>query len=294
MTTGVSLIEVPFMAGDAGHPAAAGPERLARAAGTTLAGARIPVGVARVTARPPPAPAAPPATAMATASAAVGREVAAAVRGSAAVGRFPLVLAGSCDAAIGVTAALSGSRCGVVWIDAHADFNTPASSVSGFFPGMSLAVVTGHCHRRVWARAGGGAHVAEDDVVLIGVRSLSPPEEARRLRRSAIDVVDWTAGGPGRDVETCLDRLAGRVERIYLHVDNDAFDPDVAPGIVDAPVPGGLTLADMLRVVAAATRRFEVAAATLATYTPAKDRDDRTLRADLRIVELLGEHLARR
>jgi arginase len=49
------------------------------------------------------------------------------------------------------SSALAGfehSRCGVVWLDAHGDFNTPESSVSGFLPGMSLATVVGHCHAR--------------------------------------------------------------------------------------------------------------------------------------------------
>jgi arginase len=75
----------------------------------------------------------------------VAGELAAAVRDVKDTGHAPLVLAGSCDVAPGVLAGLGDERCGVVWIDAHADFNTPSSSESGFWPGMTLAVVTGDC-----------------------------------------------------------------------------------------------------------------------------------------------------
>jgi len=121
---------------------------------------------------------------------------------------------------------------------------------------------------------------------------VSPPEEARRLRRAAIKVVEWQHGRPRGDVESVLDQLASQVSEVYLHIDNDAFDPGVAPGIVDEPVPGGLSQAAMDNVIRAVTARFRLAAATIATYTPANDRDDRTLRADLRIIDLLGQYAA--
>jgi len=280
MVAGMALIQVPYMAGDGHHPASEGPSRLVRA----LSGQGV--EVERVDAPPGPFPGG-----AVDASAAVNAELAAVVRRTVAADRFPLVLAGSCDAAIGVTAALSRRPCGVVWVDAHADFNTPASSVSGFLPGMSLAVVTGHCHRDVWREVGGRAPVAESDVVLVGVRSESPAEESRRLERSAIQVVRWRAGEPSRDVERCLDRLASRVDRIYLHIDNDAFDPRVAPGVVDDPVPGGMTLSHVLHVVEATAARFHLAAATIATYTPRNDQHDRTLKADLTVIELLARRV---
>src|SRR5215211_9098144 len=90
----------------------------------------------------------------ASACLAVNRELAAAVATAAAAGELPIVLAGSCDAAAGVLAGLTRERCGVVWIDAHADFNTPDSTVTGFFPGMALAIVTGDCYAAWWAQIG--------------------------------------------------------------------------------------------------------------------------------------------
>jgi arginase len=120
---------------------------------------------------------------VAAASAAVNQALQAAVQPAVTAGQLPIVLAGSCDAAIGVIAGLDPGHCGVVWVDAHGDFNTPQSSASGFFPGMSLAVVTGHCRQQLWASLGGRPPVPEELVVLAGVRSLSPGAEADRPGR---------------------------------------------------------------------------------------------------------------
>jgi arginase len=281
---------MPFMAGDAAHPASEGPDGLVRAGVERLLADRgVTVNRERVEIRS--GVSFPDVVA---ASAAVNRKLHATVRRVIAAGRLPIVIAGSCDAAIGVVSGLPHRRCGIVWVDAHGDFNTPDSSVSGFFPGMSLAIVTGQCYRELWAALGGRPPVPETHVVLIGVRSLSPPEEAGRLRRSGIQVIAWERGEPRGDLGSALDRLASRVDEVYLHIDNDAFDPLTAPGVVDEPVPGGLSLPAMEAVIQAVTTRLRVVAATVATYTPVNDRHDQTLKADLRIIDLLGKHAAAR
>ena len=283
----ICLIQVPFMAGDGAHPAAEGPGRYLHAgAERLLAGGGIRVTSRRAEVRTQVGVDAP------SASRAVNRRLRPLVQAAAAEGQLPVVLAGSCDVCMGVLAGLERKRCGMVWIDAHADFNTPQSSVSGFLPGMSLAIATGHCHQRLWASIGNSTPVPEDVTVLVGVRILSPPVEAHRLRQSNIRTVPWHQGTPVGDLDAELDRLAGRVDEVYLHIDNDAFDPRTAPGVVDEPVPGGLSMSDMEHAVTAVASRFRVAAVTLATYTPHNDRDDRTLNAGLRILELLGRYAA--
>src|SRR5829696_706514 len=124
----VSLIYVPFMAGDGAHPVAAAPGRYTRAGVESLLAGR---GIT-ATHRRVQAPSGVGAS-VGSASLAVNHGVRLAVRSAINMARLPIVLAGSCDAAIGVVAALGGGRCGIVWIDAHADFNTPQSSASGFF-----------------------------------------------------------------------------------------------------------------------------------------------------------------
>jgi arginase len=279
----VSLIQVPYHAGDDRHRSSEGPARLIQAGAADLLRARgLAVTVERVDRGGP-------FRDTASSAAAVNRELARAVARAQANGALPLILSGSCNSSMGVLAGFDHSRCGAVWIDAHADFNTPESTASGFFPGMSLAVVTGHCYRTYWAQIGDNAPLAEEAVVLFGVRDLYPDVERERLERSAIEVVPWRDGEPQRDVGAALDRLAERVDEIYLHVDFDGFAPEVAPGIVDEPAPGGLTHADAARIIRGAMERFRVRAVTLATYTPDNDEDEKTLRLALNLIELVAE-----
>jgi arginase len=278
----ICLIQVPYMVGDERHGASKGPQRLTQAgAGKYLAARGIAVTVERVERGQPFGDSA-------SASLAVCKQLASIVRKATAAGQLPLVLAGSCDVSKGVLSGFDHSRCGVVWVDAHGDFNTPESTVSGFFAGMSLAVVTGHCYQNYWAQIGNSAPVSEAATLLLGVRDLDPAER-ERLERSAIQVVSWREGKPQADVLASLDELARRVQEVYLHLDMDALDPQVAPGVVDHPVPGGLSLGDVEEAIRAAATRFRIRAATLATYNPDVDQDGKTLRAGLRIIELLAE-----
>jgi arginase len=277
----VRVIQVPSMAGDDRHPAAAGPQALLDAGALERLRAS---GAAASTVRADhPGPFADTATA----SLAVNREIARLVREAAASGELPLVLAGSCSASVGVLTGLGGG-VGAVWIDAHADFNTPESSASGFFPGMSLAIATGHCYRLYRAQIGDTASLAEEAVLLLGVRELSPEEERRRLERSAIRVVPWRDGLPQGDVGAALDGLAERVREVYLHVDLDALDPAAAPGVVDEPVAGGLSEEQLVEAIREVGGRFRIGAATLATFTPARDVAGKTLRLALRILEVVA------
>ena len=283
MSAGVTLVQVPYAIGDERHPASEGPKRLVDAgAARALAARGVGAAVERVDRGSPFADST-------SASLAVNKELARVVEDELASGRLPVVVAGSCDVAMGVLAAYEHSRCGVVWIDAHADFNTPETTISGFFPGMSAAVIAGHCYKSFWAQIGDASPVPEEAIVMLGVRDLSPPAERERLDRSAIQVVAWRDGKAQADVLRCLDELRTRVDEVYLHVDLDGLDPKVAPGIVDAPVPGGLSLEDAEDVVRAIAERFRIRAAAVTTYNPERDEDEKTLRVALRIVELIGE-----
>jgi arginase len=270
----VCLIDVPFAMGDDRHAASEGGRRLIEGGARRLVRARRVVRVAREA----------PFADTATACRAVHRELAAAVAGAAAAGELPIVIAGSCDAAAGVLAGLERERCGVVWIDAHADFNTPDSTVSGFFPGMALAIVTGHCYAAWWAQS----PIPEAHVALLGVRELSPDAERERVERSRMLRVHWVDGHPDGDVDATLAALADRVDRVYLHLDLDALDPSIAPGIVDAPVPHGLSLAQLDHVLDAVTARLRISAVALTTYTPSRDVNGVTRATALHVLERLA------
>jgi arginase len=275
---------VPYHAGDDRDPASAGPRRLVAAgAGDVLAsrGHRVYVDLVDRGS---------PFRDTASSSADVNREVARKVQTAHASGQLPLTLAGSCVTCQGVLAGFDHAGCGAVWIDGHADFNTPDTTASGFFPGMSLSVATGHCFQHYWGTIGDNTPLREEAIVMLGLREVFPAAERERLERSSIEVVEWRRGEPQRDPVGALEQLAGRVGDVYLHVDFDAFAPDVAPGVADEPLPGGLSREDAELIIRATGERFRIRAVTLATFTPARDRDGRTLELGLRLIETIGNH----
>ncbi|HEU4542790.1 MAG TPA: arginase family protein [Jiangellaceae bacterium] len=277
------LIQVPYHAGDDRHPSCAGPGRLVEAGAADLLAA--PGGSAMVATVDRYGP----FRDTASTSAVVNRAVAAKVGAAHAAGRLPVVLTGSCVTSHGVLAGFDHSECAAVWLDAHADFNTADTTVSGFFPGMALAVITGHCYGSYWAEIGNAVPLPEDAVALFGVRALSPEAERERLRRSAIHLVEWRDGRPQGNVGAALAGVAARARGAYLHIDLDCFAPETAPGVVDEPVPGGLSGDDAEAIIRATAAVLQIRAVTLATYNPALDPDERTLRLALRLIQLLGE-----
>ena len=282
----VALILVGSHAGDQKAPSSEGPARLV-ATGAEAVLTRRGLGVSVDTVSRPG-----PFRDTAASARSVNILLAESVRAAAGAGRIPIVVAGSCNAALGVLAGMDHSGWGVVWVDAHADFNTPESTVSGFFPGMTAAILVGHCYQRYWASMGDAAPLREDAVVMLGVRDLSPAAERERLEQSAIRVVPWADGRPQQDPDQALDELRRRVHDVYLHVDLDAFAPDVAPGVADPPVPGGLSSDQGFALIRAVARRFRIRAVTIATYAPRHDRDDATLDLVLQLLDLLGHHVA--
>jgi arginase len=128
-------------------------------------------------------------------------------------------------------------KVGVIWVDAHGDFNTPKTSPSGNIHGM---VVTSLMGRGPEALAIGERRLSPDQIVMIGTRDLDF-EERIALRESGIKVMtmrDIDEDGMASVVRTALSVL-GDVEAIHVSFDMDSLDPSVAPG-VGTPVQGGL------------------------------------------------------
>lgn len=157
-------------------------------------------------------------------------------------GMFPIILGGDHSVSIGtVSGAASGGRTGVIWLDAHADFNTPETSPSGNVHGMPLATLTGRGHPDLVNIGGGGAKVRPEDVVIIGLRSVDR-EEQKLLGEAGVHVYtmkEIDAYGVARVVRQALEDLS-RLDHVHLSFDLDALDPEIAPG-VGTPVRGGLS-----------------------------------------------------
>ncbi|BCV24320.1 MAG TPA: arginase [Firmicutes bacterium] len=165
------------------------------------------------------------------------------VREAVEAGDLPLVLGGDHSIAIGTLAGVAAVKeCGVIWIDAHGDFNTPETTASGNIHGMPLAASLGRGDERLVSCGGFVAKAKEKNVALIGARDLDP-EERDALRRSRISVFtmqDIDEMGMKRVMQQAVAAALDGTEGIAVSLDMDALDPLEAPG-VGTPVRGGLT-----------------------------------------------------
>ena len=219
----------------------------------------------------------------------VQRQLADAVREAMEQGKVPVVLGGTCNVSLGTLGGFDHAGTGIIWFDAHGDFNTPETTISGYFAGMPLAIVTGHCYQDLWAQVGNSTPVREAHTLLAGVRDLDPPER-QLLEHSEVAVVTTQAmknGGLATQFVEQLNRLAGRTQEIYLHVDLDVLDPEMAPG-VDFRAPDGLSEAELAQALHSIGERFQVRAIALTAYNPDRDREDKTLHVGLRVLAMLA------
>lgn len=205
-----------------------------------------------------------------------------AVRRARADGRFPLVLSGNCNSALGTVAGLGAATSGIVWCDAHGDFNTPETSASGFLDGMTLATLTGRCCRTEAGRIPGFDAVPEDAVVLVGARDLDEAERAL-LEGSALRIV---APGPAtaEGLAAAIEGWPDAVETAYLHVDLDVLDVSEAR-VNEFAAAGGLTLPDLLSCIDSLAAHCPIGAAALTALDPAADADGRAVAAAITVIE---------
>lgn len=189
-------------------------------------------------------------------------------------GQLPLLLGGDHSVAIGSVAAVArhcarqGRPLHVVWLDAHADCNTPATSPSGHLHGMPLACLLGQGSPALmhWLQRwlGTGPVLQPHQLSLLGVRSTDPGEDAF-LRAISLEPVRI---GHGQGVVQALAQRLARLDahtHVHLSLDWDVLDPQRAPG-VSTPVPGGLSAAQALacmRLLAASGRVGSVDAVEL-------------------------------
>lgn len=154
---------------------------------------------------------------------------------------FPICIGGDHSISLGtVSGCAHGKRSGLIWVDAHTDFNTPTSSETGNIHGMPVAHLIGLGDPKLSSLAGGW-HMRPEDIVMIGIRSVDPLERELLLEYGVkmYTMKDVDQLGITRIAAETLDKLAG-LERLHVSFDADALDPSIAPG-VGTPVPGGLS-----------------------------------------------------
>jgi arginase len=221
-----------------------------------------------------------------------------AVRVEAAVdeGAFPLVLGGDHSIAIGTLAGLGaayakrGLRWGVLWVDAHGDFNTPATSPSGNVHGMSLAVACGYGHPDLVDLHAAGRKLDPAKVALIGVRDLDELEKPN-MRAAGLTVFTMTEVdrlGISEAVRRVVAFFKERVDALHVSVDMDVMDPMIAPG-VGIPLPGGFSYREVLLLAEELAASSLLRSAELVEVNPVLDVRNQTAHMAVEIAaRLLG------
>ncbi|HSD02192.1 MAG TPA: arginase family protein [Gaiellales bacterium] len=179
----------------------------------------------------------------------------------------PLALLGECTLAPAVVAGLRAAHpaLALVWIDAHGDLNTPATTPSGFLGGMPFAILLGWCHDGLRAAARLDPPLAEERAALVGARDLDPGEQ-EAIARSRLVVADDVAGA--------LAALPPDAP-LHVHLDGDVLDPEDSPG-VDFPAPGGWRLPHLVDEMAALAATGRVVGVSLCCGNPRRDPDGRS------------------
>ncbi|HUF46623.1 MAG TPA: arginase family protein [Vicinamibacterales bacterium] len=216
----------------------------------------------------------------------LGRTVAANERD----GWFSVGLLGTCPSMPGMVAGLQNAgatgeplRVGMLWLDAHPDFNTPETTRSGSLGGMPVAVATGRCLRNMRLDAGLDPPLSDQHVVMGGVR-LTDPLEQHLLDESRIEqltVEDLQQITPA--VWAQMDRLNRISDKIYIHIDMDVLNPREVEGHGNK-VPGGPSSEELARLFEQIFRRYPKASAIGFATIPLRDEGGLSLAAVNRMI----------
>ncbi len=207
------------------------------------------------------------------------------VRESVAGNRLPVLLAGGCMNSLASLAAIGSDATGLIWFDAHADFNTPETTPSGFIDGMALAAITGRCWRNLTASVPGFRPMPEQYVLLIGARDLDVDERAS-LDNSK---VKWLSSESLRrnGIENSLrDALPDLPQRVYLHLDLDVLDRAEAC-VNEYSSAGGLTVSELLHIIRFIGHNRAIVGAAITAYDPSVDHDSKALHAAVSVFKEL-------
>lgn len=162
-------------------------------------------------------------------------------------GHFPLILGGDHSIAIGTISGMSEfyrrqqQEIGVIWVDAHADMNTPESTESGNIHGMPVSALLGEGASELTQLGGFAPKIKADKVVLIGIRDVDYNEKqmVKKLGVTAFTMTDIDEMGMSAVISKAIEIAGNGTAGIHVSFDFDGLDPSVAPG-VGTPVKGGI------------------------------------------------------
>ena len=213
--------------------------------------------------------------------AAIGEKVKAATSEVLSSGDFPFILGGDHSVSLGSISAATSffkDRCfGVIYIDAHADMNTPRTSPTGNVHGMCLAATLGKGDGRLVSVA--DTLLTSDKLLMIGTRSVDPGERELltdlNVKTITSDEINNRLDGMIGEIEDFI--RANKLDCVHLSVDIDVLDPKYAPA-TGVPELGGISPASLERVLGTILKTGIVKSCDLVEYIPGLDDDRQTLK----------------
>jgi arginase len=186
------------------------------------------------------------------------------------LGERPICIVGDCCQPIAVLAGLqrAGLAPMVVWLDAHGDFNTHETTISGYVAGMSIAMITGRGNQTL-VEAAGLKPLSDTDIILADARDLDV-KERELLEQSKVTHLT--------DINEVVERVAASDRPFYVHFDVDVIDSNEAPA-QQYPVPGGPGIETLRNAAARLHQTGRLAAASMNPWAVDKDTDGRTAAA---------------
>lgn len=188
---------------------------------------------------------------------------------------FPIVLAGNCSSAVGVHAGMSdavrrmGGTPSCIWFDAHDDFNTPDTMMSGYFDSMPIAMLGNLCFKAMLGTIPGFRPLDLKRLIHVGMRDVNELER-NHVREAGLAVV-WGDENSKVDFDVGLEAMIEKInlaaQTSMIHFDLDSLDTSIGKANKFA-APGGLTEDDIVRCLRRTAETTQPMALTLASFDP--------------------------
>lgn len=203
---------------------------------------------------------------------------------------FSLGILGNCNSLWGMLAGLQHAgpgrkplKVGLVWLDAHGDFNTPETTLSGWLGGMPVAVAAGKCLSRLRMTAGLDPPISTRHIIMIGLRDVDPLEQVLIDESHIISLSPEEMLKKNKRILSALEQLSRTVDVIYVHIDLDVLDASEIPGH-NFEVPGGPTASETAKIVRFLMHDPKVKALGIASFPTVEQGRTKSLESTLKLL----------
>jgi len=207
-------------------------------------------------------------------------------------GYFPFIIGGEDSVLMGIIEGLRtalGPRIGLIYMDAHGDFNTPETTPSGLIGGMDIAITAGRGPKELVEMFGHSPLLPEENIVLYGTRDLDKMEKIA-LAESKIRIYTREKIrelSVEQAVKSVLHDLKPRCDHIYVHIDLDVLDGTVISAQA-LPVTDGLSTSEFQKTLQALVKSKQLCGIAIMVFNAAKDSEGKEAR---KVVKLVSDAL---